>query len=186
MALDQGMDSGPIIAQIEEPIWPQDTANTLTERLFRQGSNLLLRSLPLYVRGEIVPIDQNEANATYTQKVTKGDGFINWDSPAVSLWRQVRAYWQWPGSYTRWQGRLLKVLDVSMPLGAGSGQWIRSPGALPGEVVLPENGSTEAVGVVTGEGVLGLNRLQLEGKKEVSAREFLSGHAAFVGSMLPS
>ena len=186
MALDEGMDSGPIIAQAEEPIQPEDTAGTLTDRLFQRGAQLLVRTLPLYVQGEIVSVDQNEAQATYTQKVTKGDGVIDWDLPAVNIWRQVRAYWHWPGSYTRWRGRHLKVVDVTMPFGADGGAWIRSPLALPGEVVLAENGSKETVGVVTGEGVLGLSRLQLEGKKEVSAREFLLGHEGFMGATLPS
>ena len=181
MLLDEGMDSGPIIAQEEEPILPRDTVGTLTDRLFREGAKLLVRSLPLYLQGDLVPRPQEEAQVTYAGKLTKEDGDIRWVLPAVSLWRQVRAYTPWPGSYTRWRGRLLKVLDaVPLPaLPAGEG----SP---PGEVVVLESGAAAPVGVVTGDGVLGLRRVQLEGKKDVDAGDFLLGHEGFVGSTLPS
>ncbi len=177
MLLDEGMDSGPIIAQEEWPILPQDTVGTLTDRLFREGAKLLVRSLPLYIQGDLVPRPQEEARVTYARKLTKEDGVIRWELPAVSLWRQVRAYAPWPGSYTRWRGRLLKVLDA-VPLPGGEG----SP---PGEVVLVESGALAIVGVVTGDGVLELKRVQLEGKKDMAAGDFLLGHGGFVGSTLP-
>lgn len=176
--LDEGMDSGPIIAQEEEPLLPQDTVETLTDRLFRRGARLLMRNLPLYCGGELVPRPQEEARATYARKLTKEDGVIQWGLPAVSLWRQVRAYSPWPGSYTRWRGKLLKVLDaVPLP---------KVEGVLLGMVVLLESGAPAPVGVITGDGVLGLKRVQLEGKKDVDARDFLLGHEGFQGSTLPS
>ena len=177
MLLDEGMDSGPIMAQEEEPILPQDTVETLTDRLFREGAKLLVRTLPLYLQGDLVARPQEETLSTYARKLTKEDGAIRWWLPAVSLWRQVRAYAPWPGSYTRWRGRLLKVLDA-VPLPGGEG----SP---PGEVVLLESGGMAPVGVVTGDGVLGLKRVQLEGKKDMDARDFLLGHEGFQGSVLP-
>jgi len=96
----------------------------------------------------------------------------------VTLWRQVRAYAPWPGSYTRWQGKLLKVLDA-VPLPGGEGSQL-------GAVTLLESVAPAPVGVVTREGILGLKRVQLEGKKDVDARDFLFGHGGFVGSTLPS
>jgi methionyl-tRNA formyltransferase len=177
MLLDEGMDSGPIIAQEEEPLLPQDTVQTLTDRLFREGAKLLVRSLPLYFQGDLVPRPQEEAQATYARKLIKEDGVIQWGLPAVSLWRQVRAYSPWPGSYTRWRGKLLKVLDA-VPLPGVEG-------APPGRVVLLESGALAPVGVVTGDGVLGLKRVQLEGKRDVDAREFLLGYEEFAGSILP-
>ena len=177
MRLDEGMDSGPIIAQQEEPILVQDTVGTLTERLFREGAKLLVRKLPLYIQGDLVPQPQEEAQVTYARKLSKEDGGIRWELPAVSLWRQVRAYAPWPGSYTRWRGRLLKVLDAVPLPGGGSRP--------PGEVVLLESDLMAPVGVVTGDGVLGLKRVQVEGKKDVEARDFLLGHEGFVGSTLP-
>lgn len=176
--LDEGMDTGPIIAQEEEYLLPQDTVETLTDRLFRRGARLLTRTLLLYCRGELVPRPQEEARATYTRKLTKEDGVIQWELPAVSLWRQVRAYSPWPGSYTRWQGKLLKVLEaVPMP---------KVEGAPPGRVVLLESSALAPLGVITGDGVLGIKRVQLEGKKDVDARDFLQGHQDFPDSTLPS
>ena len=178
MLLDEGMDSGPIIAQEENAILPHDTVATLTDRLFREGAELLVRSLPFYLRSDIVARPQVEAQATYARKLTKEDGTIQWGLPAVTLWRQVRAYAPWPGSYTRWQGKLLKVLDA-VPLPGGEG-------TQPGAVTLLESVAPAPVGVVTRDGILGLKRVQLEGKKDVDARDFLLGHGGFVGSTLPS
>ena len=175
--LDQGMDSGPVIARQEEPVSPQDTTETLTSRLFQRGAALLVESLPPYVDGRIVSQPQDDSLATYTGKLTKEEGAIRWELPAVSLWRQVRAYAPWPSSYTRWQGRLLKVTDA-VPL------YREEPGP-PGRVVLLEEGAPAPVGVVTGEGVLGLRRVQLEGRQAVEAGDFLLGHRGFAGSILP-
>lgn len=178
MLLDEGMDSGPIITWEEQPILPQDTVESLTDRLFREGAELLVRSIPLYTQGDLVPWPQEETQATYARKLTKEDGAIQWGLPAMTLWRQVRAYSPWPGSYTRWRGKLLKVLDA-VPLPGGESRH-------PGEVVPLEGGATAPMGVVTGDGVLGIKRVQLEGKKDVAARDFLMGHEGFVGSTLPS
>jgi methionyl-tRNA formyltransferase len=177
MLLDEEMDSGPILAQEEHALLPQDTVETLTDRLFREGAMLLVENLPLYARGDITPKPQEEAFATYTRKLTKEDGAIRWELPAESLWREVRAYSPWPGSYTHWQGKLLKVLDA-VPMLGGAGSTL-------GKVVLLETDAAATVGVVTGDGILGLNRVQLEGKRDVDARDFLQGHEGFQGSVLP-
>ena len=112
MLLDEGMDSGPVIAQEVEPVLPEDTTETLTDRLFRRGAKLLVDSLPRFLQGDMVSQPQDEARATYAPRLTKEDGEIRWELPAESIWRQVRAYHPWPGSYTRWEGRLLKVLEA--------------------------------------------------------------------------
>jgi methionyl-tRNA formyltransferase len=177
MLLDEGTDSGPIIAQEEKLQLPQDTVATLTDRLFRAGAELLVQSLPRYRQGGLVPRPQEEAQATYARKLTKEDGLIQWNLSAEALWRQVRAYSPWPGSYTHWQGKLLKVLDAVPQPGGPSGP--------PGKVVFLETRAPVAVGVVTGEGVLRLKRVQLEGKRDVGAGDFLQGYEGFEGSVLP-
>ena len=178
MVVDEGMDSGPIIAREEEPLLPRDTTEALTERLFEKGAELLVRSLPLYVQGDLVPTPQDEAQATYARKLTKEDGLLRWELPATTLERQVRAYSPWPGSYTHWRGRLMKVLEA-VPAA-------RAEAAPPGTAVLLERDSPAPVGVVTGEGVLGLVSVQLEGKRPVDVADFLQGHQGFVGASLPS
>ena len=177
MLLDEGMDSGPVIAQVEEPIHPEDTTESLTDRLFRRGAKLLVESLPRFLQGDSSPRPQDDARATYAPRLAKEDGEVRWELPAETLWRQVRAYHPWPGSFTRWEGRLLKVLEaVPLP---------RDASGSPGSVVALDGAVLAPVGVVAGEGVLGLKRVQLEGRRAVDAADFLKGHEGFVGSSLP-
>ena len=177
MLMDEGMDTGPVLAQREEPVRPDDTTETLTARLFRLGAALLRETLPRWVRGEVVPKPQDDARATVTKKIEKEDGEADFTRPAAVLERQLRAYTPWPGLYTRWRRQGLKLLEATpllLPVEDG-------PGLV---VALREVGVP--VGVVCGEGVLGLRRLQLEGRRPVSAQEFINGHRDFVGSRLPS
>ena len=178
MLLDRGTDSGPVIAQEARPATPQDTTGSLTDELFHRGADLLARVLPAYGRGELTPTPQDDARATYARKLTKDDGWIRWELPAVELWRQVRAFTPWPGSYTRWRGGLLKVVEA-IPLPAQGG-------AAPGSALRLPPGGPAAVGVATGDGALGLVRVQPEGRRVMDAAEFLRGHADFTGSILPS
>ena len=157
MLLDEGMDSGPVIAQEVEPILPEDTTETLTDRLFRRGAKLLVDSLPRFLQGDMISQPQDEARATYAPRLTKEAGEIRWELSAESIWRQVRAYHPWPGSYTRWEGRLLKVLEA-VPL-PGTGVDV------PGKALPLEKDGPAPVGVAAGEGVLGLKRVQLEGRR---------------------
>jgi methionyl-tRNA formyltransferase len=107
--------------------------------------------------------------------LTKEAGEIDWKLPAVQIWRQVRAYQPWPGSYTRWQGKQLKILEA-VPL----------TGEVTGEAgtVLNVNKNEAAFGVVTGNGILGVKKVQMEGKKAVTADEFLRGQRQFIGAVL--
>ena len=177
MLLDRGTDSGPILAQEERPSLPQDTTGELTDELFRRGAELLVQVLPSYARGEISPKPQDDSSATYARKLTKEDGAIRWELSAVELWRQIRAFTPWPGSYTHWRGGLLKVVEA-VPIPE------RSDGA-PGTAVRLPPGGPAPVGVTTGEGVLGLVSVQPEGRRVMDAAEFMQGHAGFVGSTLP-
>ena len=179
MLIDEGMDTGPVLAQVEEPIRPEDTAETLTERLFRRGARLLSATLEPWARGEVRPRPQDDAQATYTRPLRKEDGEMDFQHAAERLWRQVRAYTPWPGAHTTWAGRRLKLLDV-VPIPA------TGVAAQPGEVVPLPASAPAIVGVTTGDGVLGLLRVQIEGRGPVAVRDFLAGHAAFVGARLPS
>ena len=175
--MDVGMDTGPILAQREEPLHPTDTTLQLTERLFRSGAALLKEILPQWLAGELVPQPQREAEATYTRMIKKEDGQLEWHLTAQELERYVRAFTPWPGSYTHWQGQLLKVLRA-YPLEA-------TPGEEPGRVVFLGKEETP-MGVVTGQGILALALVQVEGRKPLSGEEFLRGHGTILGSKLPS
>ena len=173
MQIDEGMDSGPIVAQRETPIGPDETTQDLTTRLFEIGSALLVEVLPRWERGELQARPQDHSRATVTSRLSKEDGAIDWSRSAERIAREVRAYHPWPGSSTRWMGRMLKIVEAS-PL-SSEAEAPTSPGRV---VPLPNGG----VGIGTGEGVLEVRRLQLEGRRAHSAREFVAGHRDLVGS----
>ena len=175
MLLDKGVDTGPVLTNVHVPVLPQDTAGSLLEKLSHTGAQLLLDILPGWFRKEIIPQPQNNADASYTKMLTKEAGEIEWKSPAVTIWRRVRAYQPWPGCYTRWQGKQLKILEAVLLAGRGNQE--------PGCVVAVKD-SAAAFGVVAGDGILGVVKVQLEGKKVVSAKEFLNGQRQLMGSML--
>ncbi|MBI4233022.1 MAG: methionyl-tRNA formyltransferase [Chloroflexi bacterium] len=183
--LDEGMDTGPLLAQQREPVRPEDTSETLTRHLFQIGAHLVAETLPQWARREIQPVPQDHSRATTTRLLEKEDGLLDFQQPAEVLWRKVRAFQPWPGAYTRWHGQLLKVLEaLPLPMDTalipGAGQ--EPP---PGTVVALRGGHPAPAAVVAGAGVLGLLRLHLEGKRPVACREFLGGQRGFVGARLP-
>lgn len=172
MLLDEGMDSGPVIAQRIRSIGPGDDAENLTTELFQDGAVLLSETLPAWLSGGVDACPQDDALATFTSKMERGDGLADWNRPAEILWRQQRAYTPWPGLHTGWQGQGLKLLTVA-PLPNRHAQ--------PGEVVRAD-GDRLAVG--TGEGLLEIQRLQLEGRRPAEAADFVRGYPDFIGAHL--
>lgn len=177
MLLDAGMDTGPVLARAMVPVSPQDNAGSLTDRLSLLASHLLQEVLVGWLRREIVPQPQNEAEATYSTQITKEAGEIDWHLSAVEIWRRVRAFNPWPGCYTKWRGRQLKIIEAVPVPDSG---YIKI-----GQVVaLKEKGSE--FGVHTGTGILRVAQVQLEGKRAMTAAEFLRGQRDFIGAVLPS
>jgi methionyl-tRNA formyltransferase len=175
MLTDTGMDTGPIIAQGALVIDPRETTETLTARLAQLGAELLVRTLPSWLHGDIAPQPQNEALASYARPIDKADGAIDWRRPAVDIDRQIRAYTPWPGAYCGCKGASLKVLQAH-PLPEWRGE------DLPGRVV--QYG--EQIAVATGAGLLVLDELQLAGRRAMDACAFACGRCDFVGSVLAS
>jgi len=176
MLLDEGVDSGPILSQQEAPILEDDTTGSLTARLAEVGARLLIETLPLWIKGKIAPKSQDESQATYSSVVGKEAGRVDWQLPAVEIWRRVRAFEPSPGSYTWWKGKRLKLCKV-VPLEVALQ-------AEPGEVVVLPRGLSAGVGVGTGRGILGLISVHPEGKRQMSVEEFIRGQRDFVGSKL--
>jgi methionyl-tRNA formyltransferase len=175
MLMDKGVDTGPVLARAQIPVLTDDTAASLMEKLSRISAQLLLDILPRWFRKELKPQPQNDAAATHTKMLTKEVGEIDWRLPAVELWKRVRAYQPWPGCYTRWQGKQLKLLETR-PLVSGETNE-------PGRVLAVKEGSV-GFGVGTGNGVLGIIKVQLEGKKAMTADEFLRGQRQLMGTIL--
>jgi methionyl-tRNA formyltransferase len=174
MLLDEGIDSGPILAQRRVEIAPEDSTDSLTRKLAGIAAQLLAETLPRWLSHSLASQPQRDEGVTYTKLLSKGDGEIDWQLPALQIWRRVRAFYPWPGCYTTWQGKRLKIVEA-IPILGEQGE--------PGRVVSLRVGG---VGVQSGEGILILLRVQLEGKRDMSAEEFLRGHRGFIGELLTS
>lgn len=182
MKMDAGLDTGPLLSVAREPIRPDDTTASLSERLSLIGAQLMAGTLPKYLSGAIAPQPQPEEGATYSPRIDKADAQIDWRKPAAEIERMVRAYTPWPGAQTMWNGQLVKVLKAEIsPTGALRRDQGSGLGDQAGLVVKLDDGS---IGVVTGEGMLILKEIQLAGRKAMKAEDFVRGQPKFVGAML--
>ncbi len=175
MLMDKGLDTGPVISQAQIPVLGYDNTGILSDKLSLVGAYLLMEVLPDWGKGRISPRPQDDAAASYFSTVTKESGEIDWAQPAEISWRKVRAYYPWPGCFTRWQGKNIKIIEA-LPQPA-----IKD--VCSGQVTVLPDGSA---GVGTGNGILKIIALQIEGKKPMSSTEFLRGQRQFVGAVLPS
>lgn len=174
MLLDAGMDTGPVFSRAQIAVADSDTTASLGAKLSLIGAALLGEVMAAWGRGEIKPRPQPDAGATYCQPIGKEAGEIDWKRPALEIWRRGRAFYPWPGAYSRWRGKTLKVIEAA-PLAA------LKP-AKPGEVVPLDAG----FGIGSGDGILNVLRVQLEGKQALSAADFIRGQRDFIGALLPS
>jgi methionyl-tRNA formyltransferase len=173
--MDEGMDTGPILLQAEEPISPQDDAGSLGERLAPLGGRLLVEAVDRLEGGSLVERPQDEAKATYAPKVKPEDRVINWLEPADAIARRVRALAPEPGATTTFRGKTLKILRASSsndvafaePLRAERKSWA------PGFVVLDIDGGVQ---VVAGQGFVTLEEVAPEGRRRMSGPEFERGY----------
>jgi len=179
MLMDKGLDTGPVLSRAQIPISNGDNTGSLTLKLSLMAAHLLQDVLSSWLRGKLTPQPQDEASATYSSTITKEMGEIDWHLSAVDIWRRVRAFYPWPGGYTRWRGKILKIIEA-VPLPqvktARVGQVVATSGA----------GSRTGFGISTGDGVLAVLAVQLEGRQVMSAAEFLRGQRQLIGTVLPS
>jgi methionyl-tRNA formyltransferase len=174
MLMDAGLDTGPILAQEKVGISFADTTGSLGAKLADVGARLLLQTLPGWVGGDLKPQAQDESQATYSKLITGKDAEIDWRLSALELWRMVKAYNPWPGCYSLCQGKRLKIHEA-VPLGDGKN------GEIGKVIALAEH---PEIGVITKKGILGLCQIQLEGKREMQASEFVRGKRDFIGCVL--
>lgn len=178
MLLDAGVDTGPMLLKKSIPISEDETTGSLTGKLANLGAQALLEVLPLWIRGEITPEAQDENLASHTRMLRKEDGELSWELPAAVLARKVRAYTPWPGAYSHWRGKLLKIVSArAVPLEPGEP-------VPPGTVSVREEAGHKTVAIVAGAGFLVVKQLQIEGKRAMSAEEFLRGYPQIVGEIL--
>lgn len=171
MLMDQGLDTGPVLAQMEEPVDASDDARSLGGRLAEMGADLLVGSVPAWVAGGLVPEPQR-GTPTYAPKLTPLDRMLDWTAPSTGVVNRIRALAPYPGARTMWRGAALKVLR------AEPGEGAAGP---PGEVV-----ATDADGVLvkTGSGVVRLLEVAPAGRRRMSAADWARGARPSPGDRL--
>ena len=174
MLADEGLDSGPLLRSSAPIAIPPDaTCADLQRKLFGMGAEMLPQALRDLDAGALKPQPQDEAQATWTKLLEKGDGEIDWRRPAEEIGRMARAYFPWPGAFTWWRGRRLKVLaatpEAAQALEAGA-------------VALADG----AARVGCGRGALRLERVQLAGGRALEGHELANGLRQMDGAVLPS
>jgi len=174
MRMDEGVDTGPILAQERLIVAADDTALTLGVKLAELAGTTVERHLPNFCRGELPGRQQPDAGATYAPPLRKADGRLDFTLSAITLERRVRAFNPWPGTFAIWQGEPLKVLRAQ-PLAASG-----APRVNPGTVFR----HPEGMGAACGEGALLLVEVQPSGKRPMAGEAFLRGAPAIVGSAL--
>jgi methionyl-tRNA formyltransferase len=177
MRMAEGLDTGDIVATRATPIAAGETTGALTERLAPLGADLLRDTLPGWLAETLTPMPQDDALATMTRPLRKDDGRIDWRMPAAEVVRLARSVTPWPGAFTTWQGRLLKLLEVA-PIA-------RDQAAEPGTCYPLASGDARgALACACGDGALVLNVIQLEGKRPVPGADALRGYPALAHAAL--
>jgi methionyl-tRNA formyltransferase len=175
MQMDEGLDTGPVYVSEALPIGASETTTELDLRLATLGTELLDKYLDAILAGELQANAQPEEGVSYAGRIKKIDGLIDWQQSAVEVERQIRAYSGWPVAHTLFNGEPLRCLEArAVNADESQSEQLSPPGALLG---LEQDG----LYVQTGEGVLALSRVQLAGRKPVTAREFANSQTIHDG-----
>lgn len=168
MQMDEGLDTGAMLLREAIAIGPADTTGSILAKLSEMGCRLVVEALAGLAAGTLTPVAQDNSKATLAPLLKKEDGRIDWNRTAAEIHNRVRGLSPWPGAYTDLDGKLVKVLETEVAEG----------GAEPGSLFEGPQGS---LSVGTGKGLLRIVTLQPEGKKPMSAAEFLRGHRGLQG-----
>lgn len=166
MRIDEGLDTGAILLQREEPIRPDDTAMTLSPRLAAAGAELMLEALRGLERGSIAPRPQDHAQATLAPILKKKDGRIDWQRTVAEIHNRLRGFQPWPGAFTSFRGKALNVIAAR-------------PVDLTAEPIAPGALRIESGRLLAGCGqstALEVLEVQPEGKRKMSARDLINGY----------
>lgn len=169
MLMDEGMDTGPVLQLRELPILLTDTSESLHDKLAVLGGALLREELPRYLNGELRPRPQPTEGVVMAPMIDKEEGRLDFTKPAAELERRLRGFTPWPGAFTTFEGALLKVHAAQVGEGEGA----------PGTLLRADSAGVE---VACGERSLVLTELQPEGKRRMTAKEFLTSRKLDVGS----
>ena len=173
MMMDVGLDTGDMLETVVIPIDRDETGGSLHDKLSLAGGELILSTLKKMEEGTIVRTPQTEEGTCYAKMLTKSLGDIDWEKSAVSIERLIRGLNPWPSAYTSVNGKNLKLWTASVVHEAGNG--------VPGEIL---EAGKEGLLVKTGDGLLLIQELQLEGKKRMDTAAFLRGYTVDKGWIL--
>ena len=175
MQMEDGIDTGDILYQKEDPLAPKETGESLFDKLSVLGARAIVEALPLLEAGKLTPVKQDESKATHVKMISKSQGMIDWSEDSVVIERKIRGLNSWPSAYTYYKGKQLKIWDADVISMQVEGD------VKPGMVVAVDK---ETFTVKTGNGELVIRQLQLEGKKRMNTHDFLLGCQIQVGDML--
>lgn len=170
MLMDEKMDHGPILSQEKIDVTEDDTFTTLSQKMAAIGAKLLINTLPAYINSKIKPQEQAHEQATFTKLLSKDDGKIDFNKTANEIYNLYRGFTPWPGIWTTWNGKRLKLLKIS-----------KSDKNFPAGQVVVEN---KNIFIGCGNGSIEVLELQLEGKSVMDAKTFLNGYKNFIGAKL--
>ncbi len=165
MQMVKALDAGDMLAMASTDINADDTNQSLSERLSKMGSDLLLETLSAIESGKVKPKPQDENLTTYAGKINKSDAAIDWSDAALNINRKVRAYYGWPVAFTNFEDKKLRIWQARALEGKSD--------MAPGTVMLEGNNK---LAVVCGEGLLQLEKVQLPGAKTVAIADFINAH----------
>ena len=163
--MNEWMDAGDILLQRETDIAPEDDALTLSHHLSILGAKLLFETISQLKRGMLHPLPQDHSKTSYAPLLKKEDGHIDWKKEAKIIHHQIRGTFPWPGGFTTWENKFLKILKSKVI----DEETKEQPGTV-------SQVSLEGIKVATGKGYLVLTELQLQDRKKMSAAEFIRGH----------
>lgn len=187
MQMDKGLDTGDMLLKTEVPIAPDETADTLHDKLAAAGAQLIVEALAKIEAGEVTPVKQNDADSCYAKMLQKSMGKIDWQMEAEKLDCLIRGLISWPGASTVYRGKNLKIWQEEVVLEQEMAALKELPGenvikdAEPGTVVRVDK---DAFYVQTGKGVLKVLAVQPEGKKRMAVKDFLLGYPVKTGETL--
>lgn len=166
----KGLDTGDMLLKKTVEIDEKETGASLHDKLMLTGAELIVEVLPKIEKGELIPEKQDESKASYYGRLTKSMGLIDWNQDAVSIERLIRGLNSWPSAYTCYKGKTLKIWDGEVIPGKAK----EAPGTV-------TQVSKDSFTVAAGEGSIRVTSLQLEGKRKVSAKDFLLGYEVVCG-----
>ena len=176
MQMDKGIDTGDILLQSAVPIAAKETGDSLHDKLADTGAKLIVEALRMLEAGVLTPRKQNEEESCYVKMLDKSMGRIDWTRSAAQIERQVRGLNSWPGTYTSFHGKTLKIWESEV---AACSE--KSGDMLPGTIASVDK---DAFSVWTGDGILKVTQVQLEGKKRMEVKAFLPGYQIKPGERL--